>query len=258
MSFCGKCGFENLANKKFCTKCGQPFAHSTSQSAKWADKVYAVQQPSKVEKEVSLPHSIRTYDELNIGIVLSAILLISPLLPWSSQVNEYDPSASISNIGLKYSWGVVVIILAFVQLVAYIYTRTLKLEPAMKFRLDFVHAVTGVIAVIGVAISQKENSNLMVKTGVGLIVTGIAAFAAVVFAIVRMVELRKSGVDLKLRSSAQIMAEKVTEAVQSQASQVSKVASIADELRKLSDLREQGIITDEQFETLRNKLLADQ
>ena len=54
------------------------------------------------------------------------------------------------------------------------------------------------------------------------------------------------------------MAEKVTEAVQSQANQASKVASIADELRKLSDLREQGIITDEQFETLRNKLLADQ
>ena len=194
-----------------------------------------------------------------LGIVLSAILLISTFLPWStaggSGVYLY------TNIGLVYSWGVVIIILAFAQLVAYVYARTIDLEPATKFRLDFAHAVIGVIALIGVAASQKEISDAWIVDGsqskYGIVIAGIAAFAVLLFAIIRMVEIRKSGVDLKVTSSAQSMVEKVTEAVQKQTHQAPQVASIADELKKFSDLREQGIITDDQFEVQRNKLLGN-
>ncbi len=194
-----------------------------------------------------------------LGIVLSAILLISTFLPWSSEGGS--GVYLYTNRGIDYAWGVVIFILAFAQLVAYVYARTIDLEPATKFRLDFAHTVIGVIALIGVAVSQKWNSDHWLFYGTtteyGLVVAGIAAFAVTAFAIIRMIAIRKSGVDLKARSTSKSMVEKVTEAVQNQTHQAPQVASIADELKKFSDLREQGIITDDQFEAQRNKLLGN-
>jgi hypothetical protein len=252
---CDHCGYA-LGDVKFCTNCGQPridlipkiiFDESleetkANQSGPVADK-FDVSNLENLEESQIYPFKV----------ALSIALIICCVLPWSSQVNGYSLTTE-QNIGIgHYSWAVLILLLAIAQLIEFSFLRLSNVSAVTIFKLDFVNAVIGMIAVVGASIAINQNSQDLISNSFGVFLTIMIGVFTFLLSTVSISNARSKGVHLeKSLTISQIVDQlKTTDQPKSNSN-----ISIADELKKFAGLRDEGIISESEFDAQRKKLLG--
>ena len=251
---CDHCGHV-LGDVKFCTNCGQPRVDLFPKivSGDSSKETNANQSSSVADKfDISDLKNLEESQIFPFKVALSISLIICCVLPWSSQVG-YSLTTE-QNIGVgHYSWAVVILLLAIAQLIEFSYFRVSNVSAVTIFKLDFVNAVVGVIAVLGASIAISQNSQALVSNSFGVFLTIIIGVFTFLLSTVSISNARSKGVHLeKSLTISQIVDQlKTTDQPNSNSN-----ISIADELKKFAGLRDEGIISESEFNAQRKKLLG--
>jgi len=237
---CPSCSSENQTDAAFCKSCGEALNAPSQGEAK-------TEKPSlkaKLSNE-KLVAFIEEYVENRpvVPMVASGLLVLGVLLPWASMPWE-------SLTGFHYFWGIVVFIIGVAQLIAYGYELLSKPDPSTRFRFCFGNSVAALIALIGTCLGFQADSENLLTPGVGLYVSLVGSIVALASAGFRTYELWRTG-------NVQLASGGFARRSPSAGSKYKATGSQADEIQKLGNLRKQGLITDEEFDAQKKKILDE-
>jgi len=237
---CPSCSSENQANAAFCRSCGKAL-NAPSQGEEKTEK-QSLKAKLSNEKIVAF---IEEYveDRPVIPMVASGLLVLGVLLPWASMPWE-------SLTGFHYFWGIVVFIIGVAQLIAYGYELLSKPDPNTRFRFCFGNSVAALIAFIGTCLGFQTDSGNLLTPGVGLYVSLLGSVVALASAGFRTYELWRTG-------KVQLAVSGPDSRSPGASSKYKAKGSQADEIQKLGNLKQQGLISDEEFEAQKKKIFGD-
>ena len=200
--------------------------------------------------------STETLDDIfTVNVVLCVLVGLSFLLPWANRVTVYPMKESINGLTIvNSSYFLLMPIITSVGVVSYRRKRA--------FVYAYMMAACSILGIGGVIYGFSRIHNALINTGPGIFATLVLSIASLAISCTYIAGLHKSGEGLsasEMRTSyVKKLANTVAEAIRSTDSYELHPSntSNADELLKFSDLKEKGIISPEEFEIQKKRILG--
>ena len=194
-----------------------------------------------------------------LGLATVFVMCIGVFMPWFqlTQVSSGDN-------GLTYTWGVVILAIGFILAASYIFEILTSPSDHLRFRISFVFAILEIIAIIGSCVAIAETSGDIrdhfgggARVGSGLYVTLIFAILGFIVASAQTYAVWKTGgatMNVIKTSTRESTATRNAQSSESTAPQFA--GSIAEELSRFGDLRDRGVLSEQEFQAQKNRLLG--
>jgi hypothetical protein len=195
-----------------------------------------------------------------LGLATVFVMCIGVFMPWFqlTQVSRGDN-------GLNYTWGVVILAIGFILAASYIFEILTSPSDQIRFRISFVFAILEIIAIIGSCVAIYEISGDIhandlaagARVGSGLYVTLIFAILGFIVASAQTYAVWKTGgatMNVIKTSTRESTATRNAQSSESTAPQFT--GSIAEELSRFGDLRDRGVLSEQEFQAQKNRLLG--
>ena len=252
--FCKECGSQVKDGARFCGSCGKVAptnsengGGATSPSPQFVNQTQAFKSELQGVKNWGKSEWLKFVSRPVVGLVVAFALLISTFLHW-------DSIASYGDAGTTFGWGVVILILSCVLIAAYAFEILTDPTSQVRFRIRFALVIINLVSLVGgfITVSEISSQNKFgggISVGPGLTlsilcsVLGIASAAAQIF-----LSWSNGGASFGAAATARTSRNP-------QGPSNAPVAS-ADEISKFADLRDRGIISEEEFQAQRDRLLG--
>ena len=113
----------------------------------------------------------------------------------------------------------------------------------------------GIVSPGGIVVGGITIANNLLTTEAGIGISGFFSIGLFVYSVIVFGALRKSGLGMRSTTSPERIAQVVTDTIIKH--KVNSEASVADELIKFADLLERGLLSEEEFNVQRRKLLGE-
>ena len=185
-------------------------------------------------------------------LTFSVLTAISTVVPWSSQVVSYPMTQM--NPGIVSPGGIITFAGALLTTILVLRDRTANGSHPVRTTYLAICWLS-LMSIVGIVVGGITIANNLLTTEAGIGISGFFSIGLFVYSVIVFGALRKSGLGMRSTTSPERIAQVVTDTIIKH--KVNSEASVADELIKFADLLERGLLSEEEFNVQRRKLLGE-